>query len=414
MFPSVTADLQQRCQSVRCPTDCPSDSYLQYPDAGTAYNTQDEETDPADETLTPVEGADDEPRVKRAIATNTLLIHKPIQITPIFNPNALPIQQQHLRLRRHLNPAELVQAVSDGPALEELCCPRCVCAPCAEPQSCLPHYTSIVDVPPHLGRPGACCPQVHCQPAEPVSCYSSATHRWYRENETWNENPCTRCRCRAGERSCEVSACKPLDCEHKKELQDRCCPVCDEERSIFCREHINCDLSCRHGYERRGNCALCVCARKPAANVTTTTTTTTAATTTVSVTFDRTSEESVAQRSSYMDPAEVEADTIAPDETTKEASTVNNRRSEEGFFGTLSGLMTLVLVLVVILVAAFVAHLTLTMECVKKALKMLFSCNQISQSKSAYNRVASTVPVTVATNTNSTVTGTDTNTSSMA
>uniref|UniRef100_A0A182S5S0 VWFC domain-containing protein n=1 Tax=Anopheles maculatus TaxID=74869 RepID=A0A182S5S0_9DIPT len=352
-----STDFDTRCQNVQCYIDCPSDSYLQ--------NTMDALSYAKDETSE---------RAKRAIVTNNHA-HGRITIVPIgtqfFSPNNLQTQHQ-LRLKRDADQTELVDAGMDytadnDPQLQELCCPKCICQPCPELPSCPPNFKPIVDFHEQTGQPGNCCPSFHCE-RNPM-CYSETNHAWYVEHETWSEPPCTECKCQAGENRCEIPACKPLNCEHQINLPDRCCPVCDPAKSHFCEDH-NCEVQCRNGYERRGNCSLCSCAQLPPPEPTTGKTT-----------------ETPALMANYTSSTMDETDELF------DAGKDQNAGAEDGFFSNLTTLGCIIFVIVVALSISFIYSLV-SIESVKKV-AMWFSCNEIPQRKSAYNRVSSTVvPVT--------------------
>uniref|UniRef100_A0A182YAT2 Uncharacterized protein n=1 Tax=Anopheles stephensi TaxID=30069 RepID=A0A182YAT2_ANOST len=344
----MNVDLETRCQNVQCYNDCPSDSYLQHTMDAQSY------------------AKDDEPeRAKRAIATNNHA-HGPITIVPsamqFFYTNHLQVQQQ-LRLKRNIDPTELIDAGMDYTAesdLQELCCPRCICQPCPEIPSCPPNFKPVVDFHEHTGQPGNCCPSFHCQ-RNPM-CYSETNRAWYVENETWSEPPCTECKCLAGQNRCEIPACKPLNCEHQINLPDRCCPVCDPAKSIFCEDH-NCEVQCRNGYERRGNCSLCSCVQVPPP---------------VPVTDEPT------------ETPTLMANFTAMDTTESELFDTGKERTDDGFFSNLPTLGFIIFVIIVGL-SIFIIYSLVSIESVKKGLQMWFSCNEIPQRKSAYNRVSSVV-----------------------
>lgn len=89
------------------------------------------------------------------------------------------------------------------------------------------------------------------------------------------------------------------------------------------------------------------------------------------------------------------ADTINGDGTASYDVTGTAEQDEgDGFFSNLSTALIWFAVIIVALLSACGIHHVVTIECVKKGLKILFSCNQIPKRKSAYNRVSSTVPVT--------------------
>ncbi|XP_053668109.1 kielin/chordin-like protein [Anopheles marshallii] len=359
-------DLDIRCQNVQCYIDCPSDSYL--PNTFDTNDGKEVETEPSETSTIPADKSD---RAKRAIATNNR-VHGPIQIVPSpyqdYFRNNLPAAR---RLKRNIDPTELVPAAIDytenDPHLQELCCPKCVCQPCTEIPTCPPNYKVTIDAHDQTGQPGKCCPSYQCELVK--MCYSATNRTLYRDNESWQESRCTTCRCEAGVPRCVEPACKPLNCEHQIDLPDRCCPVCDPKKSIFCEDH-NCELSCRNGYERRGDCALCSCVQPP------------------TNTTDRT----------MPDYKTTETTALVANFTSADVATTNDIASEaghdadEGFFNSIPIFFWFAIV-VLTAVATPLIYRTMTRECVKTGLKMLFTCNQISQRKSAYNRVSNTVPV---------------------
>ncbi|XP_049289785.1 uncharacterized protein LOC125767345 isoform X1 [Anopheles funestus] len=368
----AVTDLEMRCQNVQCYSDCPSDSFLVNPlDTNDA---KEDETEPSETSTIPSDAAG---RVKRAIAMNNHA-HGPIKIIPIalqfFYPNNLQAQR---RLKRDIDPTELVEAAMDysesEPHLQDLCCPKCVCQPCPELPSCPPNFKLTIDPHEQTGQPGKCCPSYQCEPLN--QCHSKKHQAYYQDNEIWQETACTTCRCEAGLPRCEMPACKPLNCEHQIRLPDRCCPVCDAEKSIFCEDH-NCELRCRNGYERRGACALCRCVQ-PSANTTDPTTP-----------DDKTTETT----------ALVANFTSADGATTHDIASKGELDADEGLFNRLPNFVWFLVIILAILSASIILFRMVTVECLKKGLKMLFTCNQIPQRKSAYNRVSSTVPVTAPAN----------------
>uniref|UniRef100_A0A2M3Z2P9 Putative extracellular matrix protein fras1 n=1 Tax=Anopheles braziliensis TaxID=58242 RepID=A0A2M3Z2P9_9DIPT len=237
-------DVDHLCQHVQCSIDCPDDSYL--PSKEEYLATESDGTDGL--------------RQRRAIAMNNHP-QESIKIVPsatMFFPHN---QLQPARPQRHFWKRSLPSGSID---LHEMCCPKCVCRPCPDtrcPPNFIPAYSSIE--PTANRQPGNCCPDVYCkEQLRPLKrCYSkSIPGRSYTEGEEWNENRCTQCKCEDGESRCQSPTCRPLSCPRKRDLPDQCCPVCDEEGSIFCQGHVNCPVSCRHGYLRKGNCYLCQCA----------------------------------------------------------------------------------------------------------------------------------------------------------
>lgn len=353
-------DLATRCQSVQCPTSCPPDSYLQSPlDLGYA--------DEYDES-------DSNEREKRAIAMNTNA-HGPIKIIP--SALQFPYANSVQRLHRHLAKRDTIESPSaaqtDYAELQQLCCPRCTCLPCPEQPVCPPDTKPLIVDQQELqhGQPGNCCPAVHCQP-EPVMCFSSTHRTSYPTNATWQEDACTVCRCEAGEPKCQTSLCKPLNCEHKLELPNVCCPVCDPAKSIFCEEH-NCAIWCKYGYERRTDgCALCKCLTSPlpAAPIEVIVASTTA-------------------RTSQDEPS-LTVDGHAGDALQDGKQETADRK--DGWFNDLRIVLLLAGAVLLLLVIVTLLYRQVTIESVKKWLKLLFRCNQLPQRKTAYNRVSSTAP----------------------
>uniref|UniRef100_A0A182FUP5 Uncharacterized protein n=1 Tax=Anopheles albimanus TaxID=7167 RepID=A0A182FUP5_ANOAL len=241
-------DVDHLCQHVQCSIECPDDSYLPSKEEYLAASESDG-----------THGL----RQRRAIAMNNHP-QESIKIVPsaaMFFPHN---QLQPARPQRHF----WKRSLPSGIDLHEMCCPKCVCRPCPVPRcptNFIPAFGSADNT---LGQPGSCCPDVYCKelPQPLKRCYSKHfPGRSYTEGEEWNEDPCTQCKCEDGESRCQAPACRPLSCPRKRELPDQCCPVCDEEGSIFCQGHVNCPISCRHGYLREGSCYLCQCAR-PAVN----------------------------------------------------------------------------------------------------------------------------------------------------
>uniref|UniRef100_A0A2M4CJR5 Putative extracellular matrix protein fras1 n=1 Tax=Anopheles darlingi TaxID=43151 RepID=A0A2M4CJR5_ANODA len=236
------------CQQVQCSTECPDDSYL--PSA-------------KDEFMA-IESDGSGVRQRRAIAMNNHP-QESIKIVPsaamFFTHNQLQpaLPQRHFWKR----------SLASGVDLQDRCCPKCVCRPCPSPR-CPPNFIPAVSSGEngHRAQPGNCCPDVYCQVLlQPIKrCYSKTIPgRSYTEGEEWNEDRCTHCKCEDGESRCQMPTCRPLSCARKRSPPDQCCDVCDEEGSIFCRGHVNCPISCRHGYQRQGSCYLCQCAL-PASN----------------------------------------------------------------------------------------------------------------------------------------------------
>uniref|UniRef100_A0A182IU64 Uncharacterized protein n=1 Tax=Anopheles atroparvus TaxID=41427 RepID=A0A182IU64_ANOAO len=247
-LPYQGRDLEALCQDVQCPVDCPSDSVLQ----STAGDADD------------VPPELDAGRARRSIAMNP---RESIKITPngdgFVHQNQLQPRSPYRLFKRDL-------AEADHHSLQDVCCPQtCTCRPCPT-QTCPRHYVPIVDARGTLptGQPGSCCPQVYCQQERRCSS-TNRPYETFGEGERWNEDPCTECRCEAGESRCLASFCKPLGCKNPITPPGQCCAVCDEKDSIFCPGHANCGLSCRHGFLREpSGCALCACSRKPTPNTT--------------------------------------------------------------------------------------------------------------------------------------------------
>uniref|UniRef100_A0A2M4BP36 Putative extracellular matrix protein fras1 n=2 Tax=Anopheles marajoara TaxID=58244 RepID=A0A2M4BP36_9DIPT len=244
-------DVDHLCQHVQCSIDCPDDSYLPS----------------KEEYLAMAESDGTGLRQRRAIAMNNHP-QESIKIVPsatLFFPHN---QLQPARPQRHFWKRSLPRGSID---LHEMCCPKCVCRECPVTR-CPPNFVPASGSAENANRgPGNCCPDVYCvkelpQPQPLKRCYSeSFPGRSYTEGEEWNENACTQCKCENGVSRCESPACRPLSCPKKREIAGQCCPVCDEEGSIFCHGHVNCPVSCRHGYLREGSCYLCQCA-PPAVN----------------------------------------------------------------------------------------------------------------------------------------------------
>ncbi|XP_050080657.1 uncharacterized protein LOC126568253 [Anopheles maculipalpis] len=358
----AVTDLETRCQNVQCYIDCPSDSYLQSTMHAPSYAKED--------VPEPSETFD---RERRAIATNNHP-HKRITIVPT---EIKLLHFNNMRRRRDTDTIMLVEAAvhynpENDPNLQELCCPKCVCQPCPEMPSCPPNFKRIVDTHEQTGQPGNCCPSFHCKRNQ--KCRSDVNNASYVENETWSEGDCTECKCLANRRQCVISACKPLNCEHTIKVPGRCCPVCDPTRSIFCEDH-NCDLQCRNGYERRGNCSLCSCVQLMPPKPTT----------------DKTTE-TPALKANFTSGSVEQPDTDEQEE--------HNGRDGDAW---LSNWITWVVVAfgsfivlgsILIYVSGSAERSGVSIEKIKKGLQMLFSCNEIPQRKSAYNRVSSTGPAT--------------------
>lgn len=118
--------------------------------------------------------------------------------------------------------------------------------------------------------PGKCCAHYACHPYSPV-CFSEYRQRYYNRLDEWEEDPCTQCKCNEmGEKRCEVSHCKPLNCEDKQYIDGQCCPICDTSNSRFCAPDKVCDIHCKnYMFDESRNCTLCRCATAATTNTTT-------------------------------------------------------------------------------------------------------------------------------------------------
>ncbi|XP_053677036.1 uncharacterized protein LOC128727179 [Anopheles nili] len=280
------APIDLLCKDVLCP-ECPPDSYpLNEIDTGSNASDNDDDdgdgdSDENDDTAH-ASGGSVFTRVGRAIAMNHHA-HGPIKITPsalqFLLPNILQVQPRHRhQQKRSTSPSgHIVETVpvdfDRHLALQDRCCPKCACHAC-QPANCTRSFRSMHDdeQPAPAGQPGNCCPEVLCP-----MCHSDGKARrmYFDGDQVYDENPCKQnCRCSAGQIICQIPFCKPLNCPHKKQIADQCCPVCDESMSIFCStEDINCDLSCQYGYVRQApdGCAYCKCASAPINDTITTT-----------------------------------------------------------------------------------------------------------------------------------------------
>lgn len=141
---------------------------------------------------------------------------------------------------------------------------RCQCdfARC-QVMECPPEqYVHVVE--PATKIPGRCCTKYGCSTNRPV-CYSENLRRYFNALSKWNEDECTQCECsEMGETQCQVSHCKPLNCEDKQFIDGQCCPICDISNSKFCAPNKLCEIHClNYVYDEAQNCTVCRCAASP-------------------------------------------------------------------------------------------------------------------------------------------------------
>lgn len=155
----------------------------------------------------------------------------------------------YIRHRREINDSAIVQK----------CC-ECKCDFDKCPEFECPPNEYKVTVSQGSRMPGNCCPTFQCHTERPT-CYSIPLNRYFNPFDTWKDGDCTHCECSEfGEIKCEVSSCRPLTCEKKREVKGECCPVCDISDSKFCGV---CDVQCPNGFKHDpiNNCAICACAK---------------------------------------------------------------------------------------------------------------------------------------------------------
>ncbi|XP_039450232.1 cysteine-rich motor neuron 1 protein isoform X2 [Culex pipiens pallens] len=222
------------CRGVACPSPepCPVDSYPKavnshftgfYPDV--------------------LKGAGNAVRNERAIEYNGL--HR-------GSTNVSSNTEDRTRHRRSVIEDEL---------LIQYCCPRyeCACKPNYCDQKCSPKQTPLNLTSPtdykdiQYGVPGNCC-----FPCKENYCLHPTFRR---HGATWHSDDCTTCVCLYGEVKCQQSSCKAPNCVAYKLIPGECCPVCDSDASNFCKHVGNCDIHCKYGYARQGDCDLCECIR---------------------------------------------------------------------------------------------------------------------------------------------------------
>lgn len=153
------------------------------------------------------------------------------------------------------------RSVTDDELLIQYCCPRyeCACKPNFCDQKCSPkqiplNLTSPTDYKDiQYGVPGNCC-----FPCKESYCLHPTFRR---HGAKWHSDDCTTCECLYGEVKCQQSSCKAPNCMTYKYIPGECCPVCDSDDSNFCNHVGNCDIHCKYGYARQGDCDLCECIR---------------------------------------------------------------------------------------------------------------------------------------------------------
>lgn len=234
ILPSGMNAEKNECRGVACPTPepCPVDSYPKavnshftgfYPDV--------------------LKGAGNAVRNERAIEYNGL--HR-------GSTNVSSNTEDRTRHRRSVIEDEL---------LIQYCCPRyeCACKPNYCDQKCSPKQTPLNLTSPtdykdiQYGVPGNCC-----FPCKENYCLHPTFRR---HGATWHSDDCTTCVCLYGEVKCQQSSCKAPNCVAYKLIPGECCPVCDSDASNFCKHVGNCDIHCKYGYARQGDCDLCECIR---------------------------------------------------------------------------------------------------------------------------------------------------------
>lgn len=171
----------------------------------------------------------------------------------------------------HRNPVNIIfgtddrhnhkRSVTDEESLIQYCCPHyeCACKPNYCDQKCSPNKIPLNLTSPtdyndiRYGVPGNCCP-----PCKESYCL----HPTFRKHGTkWHSDDCTTCECHYGEVKCQQSSCRAPDCVVYKLIPGECCPVCDNDATNFCKHVGNCDIHCKYGYYRQGDCDLCECIR---------------------------------------------------------------------------------------------------------------------------------------------------------
>ncbi|XP_055619070.1 kielin/chordin-like protein isoform X1 [Toxorhynchites rutilus septentrionalis] len=153
------------------------------------------------------------------------------------------------------------RSIVDDAMLIQHCCPHyeCACKPDYCDQECPPDKIPVNITDPtennalKYGVPGKCC----------IPCTNSYCmhHTFRRHGEKWRGDDCTTCECQYGETKCQQSYCNPPDCLSYKQIPGECCPVCDNDATNFCNDVQNCNIHCKYGYQKRGNCDLCECIR---------------------------------------------------------------------------------------------------------------------------------------------------------
>ena len=112
-----------------------------------------------------------------------------------------------------------------------------------------------------LKQPGNCCLLYKCIKRD--YCISPITNIQYANETIWIEEDCTECQCFNGRTQCHTSFCKSLSCFKTIQLPDKCCPVCDSNKTQFCAGFEDCDIVCKSGYNELINkthiCHLCQC-----------------------------------------------------------------------------------------------------------------------------------------------------------
>lgn len=162
-----------------------------------------------------------------------------------------------IRERRDVNNS--ITTISDCCEPDRIQC-KCDFTRCQELECPSNEYKRIHS--PATKIPGKCCPEYVCTAQKPV-CYSQNLKRYFNQLEKWDDDACTSCECSEnGEKHCEISHCRPLNCEKKQHIDGQCCPVCDISDSKFCQPAELCDIHCLNGFlhDSIQNCSLCRCA----------------------------------------------------------------------------------------------------------------------------------------------------------
>lgn len=235
MVPLIEATTERaRCKDVACPAPetCPDDSYLK-PVTKHYSNHFHHHLN---------SNVKDSTRRKRALAYGGRQ-RETIKIIP-------GAYDHHHRKR----------SITDDEMLLLHCCTQyeCVCKPNYCDQECPANKIPANTTNPteQFGVPGKCC--VPCKDS-----YCIHDRKYHKHGDWWLADECTNCKCEYGNVSCQMSSCKTPNCLKYKLIPGECCPVCDEDGMNFCADVQFCNIHCKYGYQRQGNCDLCQCARPP-------------------------------------------------------------------------------------------------------------------------------------------------------